>query len=83
MVTPEHRALAEKPQETPAVSDGPSHRDAADGEARTEQQASTKRPWVTPELRTLGDLRELVLGGGKRGSNLDSDPTGSPKHGMG
>ena len=42
-----------------------------------------KTPWVRPELRVLGTMRELILGAGKTGSNLDQDPEGTFKSGVG
>ena len=45
--------------------------------------AKQKLTWVAPRLRLLGNLRDLVLGGGKASSNIDMDPQTPGKRGMG
>ncbi len=45
------------------------------------QQAS--KVWVQPTLRYLGDVKDLVRGGGKTGPNSDSDPQNTRKLGTG
>jgi hypothetical protein len=46
--------------------------------------AETGRPiWETPSLSSIGHVRQLVRGGGKSGTNSDSDPTNTTKTGMG
>jgi hypothetical protein len=41
------------------------------------------KPWVKPQLRALGSMRDKILGAGKAGSNLDGDPSGTFKPGVG
>jgi hypothetical protein len=46
--------------------------------------APPKKPtWVAPRARLVGDVRDLVLGGGKHGSAFDMDPNNTTKRGMG
>jgi len=42
-----------------------------------------KRPWRRPSLERVGELREIILGGGKVGSNMDMDPQVANKPGAG
>ena len=42
-----------------------------------------KRAWQSPSLTYIGDLADLVQGGGKRGSFIDGDPRSSRKGGGG
>lgn len=57
--------------------DGPQPR------AETDQPKEVKARWVSPTLTYLGNLRDIVHGFGKSGSNADSDPQMTRKHGMG
>ena len=43
----------------------------------------TKPAWDPPRVDRVGRLREFILGGGKAGSNLDSDPNNVRKSGVG
>ncbi|MCA9670917.1 MAG: hypothetical protein KC503_35215 [Myxococcales bacterium] len=45
--------------------------------------ASPKPRWTRPKLTRVGALHEVVQGGGKAASNLDSDPQVTFKNGMG
>ena len=40
-------------------------------------------PWTRPTLTLLGDVKDLVRGGGKSGANDDSDPNQTSKSGVG
>ncbi|MCI0626356.1 MAG: hypothetical protein L0387_32720 [Acidobacteria bacterium] len=42
-----------------------------------------KTPWDSPTLKFVGSVKELVHGGGKSGTNRDSDPQGTFKQGIG
>ena len=42
-----------------------------------------KSGWDRPTLKYVGSVRELVHGGGKSGTNRDSDPQGTFKRGVG
>jgi hypothetical protein len=42
-----------------------------------------KSAWKKPVLTRLGNLKDLVQGGGKSGSNVDHDPRSSRKKGTG
>ena len=57
--------------------------DSGDKSNAGKQPAPEKRPYATPRLRVVGDLRDLVLGQGKSGGTMDSDPVMTPKSGMG
>jgi hypothetical protein len=48
------------------------------GKARAGQ-----RVWQSPSLTYIGDLEDLVQGGGKRGSFIDGDPRAARKGGGG
>ena len=43
----------------------------------------TKIPWMRPTLILLGKVRDFVKGGGKSAFNVDSDPQGTLKRGVG
>jgi hypothetical protein len=51
--------------------------------AGTLQRKEGKTPWASPTLTYLGNLRDIVHGFGKSGSNVDSDPQMTTKSGMG
>jgi hypothetical protein len=55
----------------------------AGGAEGATQARAQKRAWQSPSLTYIGDLEDLVQGGGKRGSFLDSDPRGPRKGGGG
>ncbi|HEX2572720.1 MAG TPA: hypothetical protein VH877_24435 [Polyangia bacterium] len=60
--------------------------ETASGSARGEDAGPAgagKRAWQTPALTYIGDLEDLVQGGGKRGSFIDGDPRSSRKGGGG
>lgn len=42
-----------------------------------------KMLWEPPALKFVGSVQELVHGGGKSGTNRDSDPQGTFKQGIG
>lgn len=42
-----------------------------------------KNPWMRPTLIFLGKVRDFVKGGGKSAINLDHDPGGTRKRGVG
>ena len=42
-----------------------------------------KMLWEPPALKFVGSVQELVHGGGKSGTNRDSDPQGTFKRGVG
>lgn len=48
-----------------------------------EESLQPPASWEEPRWRRLGDVRELVRGGGKLGSNLDGDPGSTRKSGAG
>lgn len=50
---------------------------------RVTQDGRGKLPYAHPQLVQLGSLKEVVLGGGKTGSNSDSDPQSTRKAGTG
>lgn len=52
------------------------------GEGAGQAQAQ-KRAWQSPSLSYVGDLQDLVQGGGKRGSFIDGDPRSQRKSGGG
>lgn len=65
----------EKDMET-ALAGGAGSEDAGPSKA-------PKRAWQPPALTYIGDLEDLVQGGGKRGSFVDGDPRSSRKGGGG
>jgi hypothetical protein len=48
-----------------------------------EPVAKPKLQWQSPSLTLLGNVAELVQGGGKSGVNADADPTATTKAGGG
>jgi len=42
-----------------------------------------KRAWVSPTVREIGTISQLVQGGGKNASFVDGDPQGGRKQGQG
>ena len=42
-----------------------------------------RKAWEPMRLVYVGDVRDLVRGGGKSGQNADSDPQNSTKSGVG
>ena len=49
----------------------------------TAESPEKKAPWVTPRVRVLGNVRDLVMGSGKSQSMIDGDPQTPGKRGMG
>jgi hypothetical protein len=52
-------------------------------DAMEQARAGGRVPWEKPSVTLLGNLRDLVHGGGKTGPNSDSDPQNTRKSGLG
>ena len=57
--------------------------DTTDEKPIAQEPDATKLPWERPMLARLGDVKDLVQGGGKSGPNADSDPNQTKKLGVG
>jgi hypothetical protein len=50
---------------------------------RSLETTRTRAPWVPMTMTYVGDVKDLVKGGGKSGATFDSDPTATTKRGGG
>ena len=49
----------------------------------SDEKKTAKRTWQPPTLTLVGTMQDILLGGGKSGSNADMDPGANFKGGMG
>jgi hypothetical protein len=52
-------------------------------DTKVQNQGPRAKGWETPTLTYVGDIKDMVRGGGKSGPNFDSDPQTTRKRGEG